>query len=83
MFLCPRGTAWAGERLLCPPYMVVATIAIEEISVGGKCMEWIHYSYGERRCAFPPYRAEGGQGEIAVIEQSEKVELPAAGESAD
>jgi hypothetical protein len=49
MFLCPRGTAWADEHLVCPPYMVVATIATEEISVGGKCMEWIHYSYGGKK----------------------------------
>jgi hypothetical protein len=29
--------------------MVVATFVIEEISVGGKCMEWIHCSYGGKK----------------------------------
>lgn len=40
-----QGIGWADEHLVCPPYMVVATIAIEEISVGGWGMEWIHCSY--------------------------------------
>jgi hypothetical protein len=46
--------------------MVVATDVIEEISVGGKCMEWIHCSYGGRRCAFPPYCA-GASGVMGCI----------------